>query len=129
MATGAGFDGNNNGTTSDSGAAGLVSTQLTPGGSGDVPAFSSFTVDATGNVLPAAGNIGGAGFRAGALPIILVATDTGFAFQPAGATSITGINGLALPISALTQTSRSTSPFASGAGIQQTITALNALGA
>lgn len=129
MATGRGFDGNNNGTTTDSGAAGKVSTQLTPGSSGDVPAFASFTVDPTGNVLPAAGTIGGAGFRAGALPIILVATDTGFAFQPAGETTITGINGLTLPISALTQTSRNTTPFSSGASIQQTITALNALGA
>src|SRR3569832_1805244 len=45
MATGAGFDGNNNGTTTDSGAAGAVSTQLTPGDSGDVPSFASFTVD------------------------------------------------------------------------------------
>src|SRR5204863_5851460 len=83
VATGRGFDGNNNGTTGDSGAAGQVSTQLTPGASGDVPSFDSFTVDAAGNVLPAAGTMGGAGFRAGAMPIILVATDTGFAFQPA----------------------------------------------
>ena len=59
-ATGTGFDGTNNGNTTGSGAAGLVSTQLTPGSSGDVPAFSSFTVDPSGNVLPAAGNIGGA---------------------------------------------------------------------
>jgi serine-aspartate repeat-containing protein C/D/E len=129
MATGAGFDGNNNGTTTDSGAAGLVSTQLTPGSSGDVPSFGSFTVDPSGNVLPAAGSIGGAGFRPGALPIILTATDTGFAFQPQGETSITGINGLTLPLSAFTQTSRPSTPFNSGAGLQQTVTALNALGA
>lgn len=128
-ATGSGFDGNNNGTTSDSGAAGLVSTQLAPGASGDVPSFGSFTVDPAGNVLPAAGNVGGAGFRPGALPIILLATDTGLAFQPAGETSITGLNGLTLPLSALTQTSRPTTPFSSGAGLQETVTALNALGA
>jgi hypothetical protein len=129
MASGAGFDGNNNGTTTDSGAAGLVSTQLTPGASGDVPSFASFTVDAAGNVLPASGSIGGAGFRPGALPIILTATDTGFAFQPAGETSVTGVGGLTLPMSAFTQTSRPTTPFNSGAALQQTITALNALGA
>jgi hypothetical protein len=129
VATGAGFDGNNNGTTSDSGDAGLVSTQLNPGSSGDVPAFGSFTIDPSGNVLPASGTIGGAGFRAGALPIILTATDTGFAFQPMGESSITGVNGLTLPIAAFTQTSRPTTPFAAGAGLQQTITALNALGA
>jgi hypothetical protein len=129
LATGAGFDGNNNGTTSDSGSAGLVSTQVTPGPSGDVPSFGSFTVDPSGNVLSAAGNIGGAGFRAGALPIVLLATDTGFAFQPMGETSITGVGGITVPISQLTQTSRPTTPFNSGAGIQQTVDALNALGA
>lgn len=128
-ATGRGFDGNNNGTLLDSGAAGLVSTQLNPGASGDVPSYVSFTPDASGNVLPASGSLGGAGFRAGALPIILTATDTGFAYQPRGETSITGLNGLTLPVSALTQASRNTTPFASGAGIQETITALNALGA
>src|SRR6185436_14958323 len=84
MATGRGFDGNNNGTTSDSGAAGLVATQITPGASGDVPTFASFSMDPSGNVLPASGSIGGAGFRPGAMPIILTATDTGFAFQPTG---------------------------------------------
>lgn len=126
VATGAGFDGNNNGTTTDSGPAGPVSSQLTPGSSGDVPSFASFTVDPSGNVLPAAGSVGGAGFRPGALPIILTATDTGFAFQPRGETSVTGVGGLTLPVSALTQTSRATTPFSSGAAIQDTITALNA---
>ena len=127
--TGAGFDGNGNGTTSDSGAAGLSSTQVTPGDSGDVPSFASFQADAANNVLPADGNIGGAGFRSGALPIILLATDTGFAYQPKGETSITGVGGLSMPLTSLTQTSRTTTPFDSGAGIQETITGLNALGA
>ena len=79
--------------------------------------------------MPAAGNLGGAGFRAGALPIVLLATDTGFAYQPMGETSVTGVGGLTLPVSSLTQTSRPTTPFNSGAGLQQTITGLNALGA
>jgi VCBS repeat-containing protein len=129
MVTGLGFDGNNNGTTSDSGAAGLTATQLTPGTSGDVPSFGSFTPDAANNVLPAAGNIGGAGFRPGALPIILLATDTGFVYQPYGESVVTGAGGLTLPLSALTQSSRATTPFSYGAGLQQTITGLNALGA
>lgn len=129
LVTGLGFDGNNNGTFSDSGAAGLVSTQLSPGTSGDVPAFSTYTVDASGSALPAAGTIGGGGFRAGALPIILLATDTGFAYQPKGETTITGVGGVTLPVSALTNTSRATTPFNYGAGIQETITGLNALGA
>ena len=127
--TGLGFDGNNNGTVADSGAAGLVATQLTPGSSGDVPSFASFTADPSGSVLPAAGTLGGAGFRAGALPVILTATDTGFAYQPNGETTITGVGGVTLPVSALTQTSRGSTPYGSGAGIQQTITGLNALGA
>jgi hypothetical protein len=129
LVTGKGFDGNNNGTTTDSGAAGLVSTQVTPGNSGDVPSFASFTVDPSGNVLPASGNIGGAGFRPGALPIVLLATDTGFAYQPKGESTITGVGGVTLPVTQLTQTSRPSTPFNSGAGIQETITALNALGA
>ncbi len=129
LVTGKGFDGNNNGSVLDSGAAGLASTQLNPGGSGDVPSFASFTADPARSVMPAAGNTGGAGFRAGALPIVLLATDTGFAYQPKGETSVTGVGGLTLPISALTGTSRPTTPFNSGAGLQETVTALNALGA
>jgi VCBS repeat-containing protein len=129
VVTGKGFDGNNNGSVLDSGRAGLVSTQINPGPSGDVPSFASFTADPTNAVMPSAGNVGGAGFRAGALPIILLATDTGFAYQPKGETSIHGVGSTSLPISALTQTSRPTTPFNSGAGIQETVTGLNALGA
>lgn len=129
LVTGKGFDGNNNGSVLDSGAAGLASTQLTPGNSGDVPSFASFTADPANSVMPAAGNIGGAGFRSGALPIVLLATDTGFAYQPKGETAITGVGGTTLPISSFTQTSRPTTPFNNGAGIQETITGLNALGA
>ncbi len=126
--TGRGFDGNNNGSTTDSGAAGLASTQTNPGNSGDVPAFGSYVPDTANAGLPAEGTLGGAGFRAGALPIILAATDTGFNYQPKGETTITGVNGTTLPLSSFTQTSRNTTPFGSGAGIQETITGLNALG-
>ena len=129
LVTGLGFDGNNNGTTSESGAAGLAATQLTPGNSGDVPSFSSFTADPTNNVLSADGSIGGAGFRPGALPVILTATDIGFAYQPKGETSVTGVGGVSLPLGSLTQSSRGSTPFSSGAGLQETVTGLNALGA
>ncbi len=129
LVTGKGFDGNNNGTVSDSGPAGLASTQLSPGSSGDVPAFSSFVPDPGKGVLPAEGNLGGAGFRSGSLPIVLLATDTGIAYQPKGETVITGAGGVTVPLTALTQTSRPTTPFGNGAGIQETITGLNALGA
>lgn len=129
LVTGLGFDGNNNGTTSDSGAAGLAATQTAPGASGDVPSFSSFTADPANHVLPADGNVGGGGFRNGALPIVLLATDTGFVYQPKGETTIFGVSGTELPVSALTQTSRGSTPFGAGAGLQETVTALNALGA
>jgi len=107
----------------------LAHTQLNPGASGDVPSFASFQADIANGVLPASGNVGGAGFRAGALPIILTATDTGFAYQPFGEANITGVGGVTLPIGALTGTSRPDTPYGAGAGIQETITALNALGA
>ncbi|MCA9202231.1 MAG: hypothetical protein KDA59_04270, partial [Planctomycetales bacterium] len=129
MVTGAGFDGNDNGSLLDSGAAGLASTQVTPGNSGDVPAFASFVPDIGNNVLAPSGTIGGAGFRSGALPIIITATDTGFAYQPKGESSITGIDGLTLPTSSITHNGRGTTPFNNGAGIQETVTGLNALGA
>jgi VCBS repeat-containing protein len=129
VVTGLGFDGNNNGSVLDSGPAGLASTQLTPGASGDVPSFASFRPDPTNNVIAASGSIGGAGFRPGALPVILTATDTGFAYQPKGETNIVGTGGFTLPLSSLTQTSRGTTPFGYGAGIQETVTGLNALGA
>lgn len=129
LVTGKGFDGNNNGTVSDSGAAGLSSTQLNPGGSGDVPSFASFQADASAGVLTPDGTVGGGGFRAGALPVVLLATDTGFAYQPKGESSVTGLGGLSLPVSSLTGTSRSSTPNDLGAGLQETVTALNALGA
>ena len=129
LVTGRGFDGNNNGSVLDSGPSGLAATQLNPGASGDVPSFASFVADPANSVMPAAGKVGGAGFRSGALPIVLLATDTGFAYQPKGETSIVGAGGLTLPISDLTQTSRNTTPDNLGAGIQETITGLNALGA
>ncbi len=65
--------------------------------------------------------------RRRALPVILVATDTGFAYQPR-AKPRSPARRLTLPISALTGTSRPTTPSSSGAGLQQTVTALNALG-
>ena len=129
MVTGAGFDGNNDGDTTDSGPAGGYSTQVSPGSSGDVPAFSSFAADTAHGGLAPSGAIGGAGFRSGALPIIITATDTGFAYQPKGETTITGIDGLTLPASNITFSGRGTTPFSSGAGIQETVTGLNALGA
>lgn len=129
LVTGIGFDGNNNATISDSGPAGLGSTQFNPGASGDVPSFASFVPDPVNNVLTPDGNIGGGGFRAGALPVILTATDIGFAYQPKGETFVTGTGGVSLPLSDLTSISRASTPYSAGAGFQETVTGLNALGA
>ncbi|XZE20921.1 putative Ig domain-containing protein [Pirellulaceae bacterium SH449] len=75
------------------------------------------------------GTRGGAGFRPGAIPIILAATDTGTAYQADGATSIVGINGLEIPLSELSSFSRDNTPGGRGATIQQAIDALLLQGA
>ncbi|MFM9066856.1 MAG: hypothetical protein ACKOUR_05935, partial [Planctomycetota bacterium] len=82
LVTGKGFDGNNNGSVLDSGNAGLASTQLNPGVSGDVPSFASFQADPANGILPAAGSVGGGGFRSGALPVILTATIANCTIDP-----------------------------------------------
>ncbi len=127
LATGAGFDGNNDGDTTDSGPAGLVSTQVAPGVSGDVPAYASFTSDPSGPVVAASGTLGGAGFRSGAAKLILLATDTGFAFQPDGLNPYVGVNGVTVAAADVQTDGRSSTPFGSGATIQATIDALLAL--
>lgn len=101
-ATGAGFDGNGNGSSLDSGPAGASATQTSPGTSGDVPPFSS-------NVAAASGSNGGVGFRDGAMRLVILATDicSVAAYDRAlGVPStITSSNGLSLPTSALHCTS------------------------
>jgi RHS repeat-associated protein len=83
--------------------------------------------------LPASGALGGAGFRPGALPIILAATDAGTVYQPDGITTIHGVGGVTVPLSNLIGPggifSRNTTPGSRGASIQPTIDALNELGA
>lgn len=128
-ATGAGFDGNNNIDLLESGNAGSASTQTNPGDSGDVPPFSSFQQDLANNVLSPAGSRGGAGFRPGALPIILAATDIGTVFEDDGFTAVTGVGAVTVPRADLTSDSRGTTPFHLGAKFQQTIDALKSLGA
>lgn len=145
-ATGRGFDGDGNGSMLDSGAAGDLATQISPGTSGDVPPFSS-------NVLPASGTLGGAGFRSGALRLVILASDfCPVAPFPAGfdiPETITNSSGMAIPTGAFVCTTAvgtsrfgwvsdaksaaaNTVPAAvapSGSGtVQETINALNALG-
>jgi IPT/TIG domain len=79
IAQGAGFDGNDNGSRTESGPAGVAGSAaapitlgyLNPGASGDVAAFS--TKPAT---VPSVGTLGGVGFRAGSQKIVLLATNT-----------------------------------------------------
>lgn len=135
IATGEGFDGNGNGNNLDSGLAGLFETQDAPGDSGDVPPFLSFTEDPENNILSPSGSLGGAGFRPGALPIILAATDVGTAYRDDGTDPIVGVGDITVALSEFTDGSRAETPDVDGDGeedgasIQDAITALNSLGA
>ncbi len=128
VATGRGFDGNNDGDLVDSGAAGLAATQTNSNGS-DVPAYSTFTPDLTGDprgpilppTAPVAGATDGVGFRAGARHIVIVATDAGTAYQPDGATIYTGVGGVTVSAATLTAGGRNTTPQGRGASFQNTI--------
>jgi len=113
-ATGVGFDNNNDGDTLDA---------------GDVPSFNDFVGNQSQNSLISTGKLGGGGFREGALPIIIVATDTGSVYQPDGLTEITGIDGTVLPASQFQDAGRAATPQGRGATIQGTVDALNSLGA
>jgi RHS repeat-associated protein len=131
VATGAGFDGDFDGLTSGSGAAGQIGTQVTPGITGDVPSFQRILNDSLANESDMAsfvpfgpGTRGGAGFRDGAISIILVATDAGIAYQPDNADQITGFQGIQIPTENFTTASRPQTPNGRGATIQQAIDAL-----
>lgn len=151
LATGSGFDGNGNGSTQDSGAAGDLNTQTNPGLSGDVPSFAT-------NTAPTSGSLGGIGWRPGALHLVILATDVSTAAGfPAGSpipSNVTAHNGDTEPsinfssgylnddgsgdgarfghIANSVDPATNTEPGAvvpkGGAGVQQTVDALNALG-
>ena len=130
-ATGVGFDGNGDGDLFDSGAAGIMLTQLTPGSSGDVPPFSSYLFDPMGTLAPASGSLGGVGFRAESLPIILLGTDDGTRFKKSEPIidPIQGVDGAELPLAHFLHRSEFDVPSDAAAEIQQTVSALNDLGA
>jgi len=141
LATGAGFDGNGSGSKLESGPAGSVEAATSPGVSGDIPPFSS-------NVGLTSGSLGGIGWRPGAQHIVLLATDTAPVATFAGSTipaSITGIDGVTVPATAVESTSGrvgfvSTAVGGPGQGpqpavvplggatVQATVNALNSLG-
>lgn len=127
IATGAGFDGNEDGSTTSHGAAGSYWAQIgnpaIPGhpsteedpslGLHDVPAFSSYSPDPQFKMLPPAGSIGGVGFRVGAIPIVVAATDSPLVYQSAPASTQPGApalvygkvdaNDLSVPLSSFTK--------------------------
>ncbi len=98
IATGAGFDGNGNGSNLDSGVAGNALTQVSPGTSGDVPGFDS-------NIAPTVGGLGGVGFRPGALHLVIQAGDicsvAPFAASEPIPTTLTGAGGATVPTTAI----------------------------
>ena len=111
LASGNGFDGDGDGSTTGSGDAGSISSQTSPGTSGDVPAFST-------NILPASGTLGGAGWRTDAQKIVIIATDvcsvTSFDSATGIPTEVTGQPGTMELISKFACSS--TSPGASRFG-------------
>jgi hypothetical protein len=104
IAQGAGFDGNDNGSRTESGPAGVAGSAtapttpgyLNPGASGDVPPFSTKPAS-----VPSAGTLGGVGFRAGAQKIVLLATNT-YPVSPFDRAQpapdvVTGVGGIEVP--------------------------------
>ncbi|MCY2953312.1 MAG: hypothetical protein NTU53_15230, partial [Planctomycetota bacterium] len=120
VATGAGFDGDGDGSAT--------------GSAGDILPFRAFAPSAS--QAKSAGTIGGAGFRPGALHIILLATDSGTAYMPdpQGPNDIGGLGGVTIPLNEFLDTdypalTRALPKGHQGATIQKTIDALNAIGA
>ena len=132
ISTGVGLDGNGDGDTADTGAAGLVSTQIGTGP--DVPAFSTFQPDPTGPVLsPTAGVAGatnGIGFRPGSQRIVLAATDSRtLIHNNDGLSTYTGFNGATVAATVFAGGAGGPGNIflptpASGIGIQATLNAL-----
>jgi Ca2+-binding RTX toxin-like protein len=138
LATGSGFDGNVDGDTTDDGPAGLITTQQADPSSGDIPAYSTFLPDPTSDpngpvLLPTQGVAGatdGGGFRSGSRRIVLVATDAlRIVHEDDGLLSYSG-SGATVPASVFANGASDgifvTTPGNAGAGIQETIDALNA---
>ena len=133
IATGAGFDGNGDGDSVDAGPAGPATTQTNANGNGDVPAYSTFVPDLPNNILPptvpvTASPADGIGFRPGTRRIVLLATDAPFTVQPDGLTTYTGVGGVTVPATQVTQGGDAISPGGRGATIQNTVNALVADG-
>lgn len=132
VATGQGFDGNGDGDTTDSGPAGLVTTQTNPGPGGDVPAYSTFTPDPSGPVLPPTLPVAqandGVSFRPGSQKFVLLATDAPFTVEPDNIDPYVGVNGATVPASQILDSADLMSPGGRGATVQETVDELVARG-
>ena len=86
---------------------------ISPGTTGDVPAFiaQDFVPDPAHNILAPAGTLGGVGFRTGALPIVLIATDTGSGGKGCPTSSARRAAGLQWPSEASVGSARSAKPL------------------
>ena len=132
-ATGVGLDGNGDGDRTDTGPAGLVSTQTANNTGADIPPFATFLQDPTGPVLlPTVGVANatdGIGFRPGTRHVILVASDSGtLVHNDDGIATYTGIGGVTVPATVFAGGAGGPLGFpstpAASVGIQRTINAL-----
>jgi len=125
VATGAGFDGNGDGDTTDNGPAGPTTTQVNTGTTGDVPAYSTFVPDPAGPVLapthPVSMANDGVSFRPGSQKFVLLATDAPFTVEPDNIDPYVGVNGVSVPASAINNGSDPMSPGGRGATVQATV--------
>ncbi len=133
IATGAGFDGNGNGNTTDAGAAGPFANQVATGAAvgPEIAAYTTFTPDLTGDpngpiISPTNPDLtmDGVGFQAGRRHIVLLATDSpGLVHEDDGLPVYTGIGGVTVPGSVYAPDAIIT-PNGAGAQIQSTINEL-----
>ncbi len=132
LATGVGFDGNGNGTTTDTSVGTLFQQQTTISASGDVPAFDptaqDLTSDPNGPILPASGTLGGVGFRPGTLRIVFVAEDAATRFRDDGGLTTYSGSGSTVPAQSIQVGGSTQAVPANGAQIQPTIDELISLG-
>ena len=128
IATGAGFDGNDDGDTTDSLIDDCYQMQTAPGSSGDVIAFSEYPEDPEHDIYAAAGTLGGVGFRGGSIAIVIVTTDAGTRYEPEdpAVQTVHGVNDVLY--SRFESGGEGMTPNGSGAAIVETVDALTALG-
>ena len=130
VATGLGFNGNNDEDTTDSLITDCLQMQTNPGSGGDVVAFSEYPADPTHYIFASDGTLGGVGFREDAIRIVVVATDYGTKYQEEDVSTETihGVTDVDYADFTTDANGFEGTPYDKGAQIQETVTALNSLG-